>query len=682
MLALPHSLRAAPARRGQPAAAARGLLACRTHALGAVSFLLAAALDLVRLGQAGYGNLYYAATVRSMLSGWHALFYAAFDPGGFVSVDKPPLGFWLQAASARLLGFSALSLLLPQALAGVLAVAVLYTLVGRAYGLLAGGLAALFLALTPISVATNRNNTIDSLLVLAVLLAAGALGRAVERGQLRWLLLAAGTLGLGFNIKMLQALLVLPAFWLAYLVAAPGSWRRRIAHLACASGVLGAVALVWAVAVDLTPAAARPYVGSTAHNSVLELIVWHNGLSRVLPGQPLFPGAGPADAMAGGLAADRPAARSPVASGAPEAAAAAFAGPGGIGAPGPLRLLARPLGGQIGWLLPLAALSLLLLVGLAWRGHLTLRQRQALWLWGGWLLTVVGFFSATRQFQPYYLVMLSPAVAAVAAIGLATLWQAYRGRAWLGWLLPPLLLAGVLAEGRLLADYPEWSAWLAPPSAALSLGSAAALLVARRRAWRHGRWARLAAGALGGGVLALLLAPGVWAALPGWHGDSPRPIAGPEVLRQPGWASAPAAARLIEFLTQHRDGARFLVATLNANTAAPLILATGAPVMAVGGFSGSDPILTPEQFAAHIAAGAVRYALFPAPTEPAGGPWAFGPARQQALVEWAYTHCMSVPREQWEDVAPADGPARLPGRRVGGVGGALTLLDCGAAASP
>ena len=167
--------------------------------------LIAAFCDFFQLQQNGYGNLYYAAAIRSMLESWHNFFFVSFDPGGFVTVDKPPLGFWIQAASAKLFGFSGFSILLPEALAGVASVLVLYALVRRIFGPAAGLLAALFLAITPVSVVTNRNNTIDSLLVLTVLLGAYAVSRAAEQGSLRWLLLCAVLVGLGFNIKMLES---------------------------------------------------------------------------------------------------------------------------------------------------------------------------------------------------------------------------------------------------------------------------------------------------------------------------------------------------------------------------------------------------------------------------------------------------------------------------------------------
>src|SRR5438552_18193194 len=243
----------------------------------AVVMLISLFMNFYQLGQNGFGNLYYAAAIRSMLDNLHNFFFVAFDPGGFVSIDKPPLGFWLQAASAKIFGFTPFSIFLPQALAGVLSVLLLYYLVRRHFGVVAGLLAALALAISPISVLTNRNNTIDSTLVLVMLLGAWAVLRAAESGKLRWLLLCAGFVGLGFNIKMLEAYLVVPAFGLLYLLAAPRSIWARIGHLALAALLMLTISLSWAVAVDLTPAANRPYVGSSQTHSEISLPLGSNG---------------------------------------------------------------------------------------------------------------------------------------------------------------------------------------------------------------------------------------------------------------------------------------------------------------------------------------------------------------------------------------------------------------------
>src|ERR687886_1158479 len=211
-------------------------------ALAAV-LLLSAFLNLFRLTNAGYGNTYYAAAVKDMLTSWHNFFFVSFD-AGFVTVDKPPLGLWIQAASAYLFGFDGVSLLLPEALAGVLSVALLYQLVRRVFGPVAGLVAALALAVTPVAVAVEHTNNSDGLLVLTVLIGAWAVIRAVETGRLRWLLVGVAVVGLGFNIKMLEAYLVLPAFYLLYFLASPVSWRRRFVHLGAATVVLAVVLAV------------------------------------------------------------------------------------------------------------------------------------------------------------------------------------------------------------------------------------------------------------------------------------------------------------------------------------------------------------------------------------------------------------------------------------------------------
>src|SRR2546429_4149176 len=243
--------------------------------------LISVFMNFFQLGQNGFGS-YYPPAVRSMMDNWHDFFFASYDPGGFVTIDKPPVGFWLQVISAKIFGFTPFSVLLPQALAGVLSVLLLYFLVRRHFGVVAGLLAALALALSPISIVTNRNITIDSTLALTLLVGAWAVLRAAETGRLRWLLLSAVIVGIGFNIKMLEAYLVVPALGLLYLLAAPRSIRKRIGHLALAGLVLLVVSFSWIVAVDLTPASQRPYVDSTQNNSELSLALGYNGIDRLL----------------------------------------------------------------------------------------------------------------------------------------------------------------------------------------------------------------------------------------------------------------------------------------------------------------------------------------------------------------------------------------------------------------
>src|SRR5579884_2716908 len=335
-------------------------------ALGAI-LLLSIFMDFFLLGQNGYGNFYYAAGVRSMLDSWHNFFFISFDPGGFVSIDKPPLGFWLQALSAKLFGFTPFSLFLPQAISGVLAVALLYYLVRRHFGEIAGLTAALVLAVTPISVLTNRNNTIDGTLALVLLLAAWALIHAAETGRLRWLLLSSVFVGIGFNIKMAEAYLVLPALALTYLLCAPLKTQTRIWHLLVALGVMLVISLSWAIVVDLTPITQRPYVGSTPDNSALILALGYNGVGRLRIG----------GINSGGRVNALDIVHETILQ---------------VTQSNPLRLFNITLGGQIAWLLPIALLGT---VALIWQKRFNFQQDRlslGLILWGGWLLTMAAFF--------------------------------------------------------------------------------------------------------------------------------------------------------------------------------------------------------------------------------------------------------------------------------------------------
>ncbi len=242
---------------------------------------LGAFLRFYELGAHSIGNTYYAATVKSMLTSWSNFFFGAFEPGGSVTVDKPPLGFWIESLSAALLGINGFSLALPNALAGVGSIALLYHLVKKQISTAAALIAALTLAVVPITIATERNNTIDGMLVFVLLLAVWAVWKSVESGKLRYLLLGAFIVGLGFNIKMLQAYMILPALYALYFFGAKKGWLTRIWHLGAATLLLVVVSLSWAIAVDLTPAENRPFIGSSEDNSVLELIIGHNGLSRL-----------------------------------------------------------------------------------------------------------------------------------------------------------------------------------------------------------------------------------------------------------------------------------------------------------------------------------------------------------------------------------------------------------------
>src|SRR5215208_506337 len=603
---------------------------------------LSAFLDLSRLTSEGYGNVYYAATVKDMLDSWHNFFFASYD-AGFVSVDKPPLGFWIQAASAYLLGFHEWSILLPQALAGVLSVSLLYYLVGRSFGPVAGLLAALALALTPISVATDRSNNLESLLALTVLLAAWAFILAAETGRLRWLLVGALVVGVGFNIKMLEAFLVLPAFYLLYLVAAPVGWQRRMIHLGLATVVMVAASLPWVVAVDLTPAGQRPYVGSSSFNTETDLIVGWNGVERVV-----------------GHDKD-------------------------VGDPGPLRLLNRQLAGQIGWLLPLAIVGLVVASWRSWQGRprLPLRQQrqQALVLWGTWFISLVVFFSVAGDWDPYYLAMLAPAVGALVGVGVVALWDDYLSPGWRGWLLPLTLLGTASLQLHILAHYPHWSHWLAPTIVILCLAAAASFLVTRLRPRLRISGYPLALAAISSvGLLALLLGPATWAASTDWYGAETRsptagPQAGPSETSSRFGSDGSEVAPMVDYLEANQGDATYLVAAIDSGVASPIILNTDEPVIDFGGFEGRDPVFSIKRLAGLVNHGSVRFFIIKerdikhvAQLDTARGQLKLGEqvprleqlphlkARLKVLedihemkeVRWITDNCEQVPQELWQ----------------------------------
>jgi 4-amino-4-deoxy-L-arabinose transferase-like glycosyltransferase len=560
-----------------------------------IVLVLSAVLRLWRLEANGFGTEYYAAGVRSALQGGALLFYNAFDPAGFLSLDKPPVAFWIQAAFAKLLGFSGWTIHLPQALAGVGSVALLYRLVRRPFGIAAGTIAALLLALMPVAVAIDRSNNTDSWLILFLLLAAWA----ALRGRGGSLVLAMALLGVAFNVKMLAALVCGPALLVGWWAAGTLTLRRRLEWMAAAAVTLAIVSLSWSVAFDLTPRDRRPYAGSTQSNSMLELAVAHNGLERFVLAPPAEPRAVPAlpfelyDAV-------------PV---------------------GALRLATPRLATQFAWLLPLS------LIGLFLVRHRD-RIDASLVLWGVWLFTYgIVFSTAGGIFHLYYLSTLGPPVAALAGLGAIRLWR--RGPGWLA------IGLGLCAAWQLYlaGESLGWmSPWLAAP--------AVAILVALFTLVRGKRPPALVGGA------ALLVLPAAWAlsalfspgnltlpsaSLARWLGlDDGR---GPVLSRN--YVALSSDPKLLDFLTEHRDGARFIVAAPTTILAAPVIARTGLPAMAFGGFFGNEPILTVEAFAEKVRRGEVRYALLGGLTRP------------NPITRWVRDNGTLVAPSEWLSTSPA-----------------------------
>jgi 4-amino-4-deoxy-L-arabinose transferase-like glycosyltransferase len=631
--------------------------------------VLAAGLRLWRIGHNGFGLDYYAAGVRSMTGSWHNFFFNAFDPTGFVSLDKPPVAFWVQVAAAKLFGFSGPSILVPQMLEGTASVALLYHLVRRRFGAPAGLLAALFLALTPVAVAVDRSCNTDSCLLLVLLLAAWLVIGAAETGS--WLMLFVGmaVLGIGFNVKMLAAFVVLPGFALVYLAGDPAAWRARLVQLAVGGAVLASVSLSWITAYDLTPPDERPYAGSSADNSMFELAVGHNGLERFVrhrhggaEGDDATPPANAAPTARRGRAADHVPA-------------------------GPLRLADRHLASQTGWLFPLAIIGLLAaspgLIGAPARDP----RRLSLLLWSVWGATCIIVYSAAGGiFHAYYTLPLAAPLSALAGIGIVALWRRFRATESIALSLPLALVITVLWQayieygylGRADESAPggDWRLWLYGVLIGGTLLGAAGLLVTHLRQGQDGRaaWRPLALSAVAVGLVSLLVTPAAWALSTVMErGNVGFPAADLMLLtpqaddarRNHGGSVWPIEEKLAAYLQTQLHGERYLLATSDARAAAPIIVHTGQPVLAMGGYSGNDPILVPDDLAKLVAAHQLRFVLLTAPLNLVGG----REDLPSPLADWVRAHGRPIDPALWRP-SPAEvehvlDPAILGARRAG-----------------
>lgn len=619
-----------PRGRAVPRAAARNQAPLRARLELAALILGTTVLYLWNLGASGWANAFYSAAAQAGSQDWTAWFFGSSDAANAITVDKPPAALWITGLSVRFFGLNSWSILVPQALMGVAAVWLVYLAVRRAAapatgdprlahrgGLLAGAV----MALTPVAVLMFRFNNPDALLVLLMTAAAYAVLRAIQDARVRWLLLAGVLLGFGFLTKQLQVLLVVPGLAAAYLLAAPAGLGKRVLHLAGAGAAMVVAAGWWLAAVELIPAEKRPYIGGSQTNSILELTLGYNGLGR-LNGEET----------------------------------GSVGGGNGWGTPGLLRLFNSEFGGQIAWLLPSV---LILACALLWIGRQAPRTdavRASVVIWGLWVLvTGLTFSFMAGIIHPYYMVALAPGIAGLAGLGGILLWQR---RARPAAALP--LAAAVAAAGsmafQLLGRSPAYLPWLRWAVLIAALAAAALLLAARVPDTRHG--AAVAGTAQSGTapsgtaqvrkalqrttaaltVAAVLAAPlayslttaatahagAIVSAGPSATGAARGNPGGPG-LRGPGMRGAggttgpggggmggllgtsmPSSA-LVAALQADAGSFTWAAAVVGSNNAAGYQLATELPVMAVGGFNGTDPAPTLAQFQQLVADGRIHY---------------------------------------------------------------------------
>ncbi|MEV6173062.1 glycosyltransferase family 39 protein [Streptomyces sp. NPDC051954] len=569
------------------------------------------------LGASGFGNEFYAAAAQAGGENWKAAFFGASDAGNSITVDKPPLALWPMDISVRLFGLGSWQILAPEALMGVATVGVLYAAVRRLYGPAAGLLAGALLALTPVAALMFRFNNPDALLTLLVVCALYCFQRALEGHRaVRWMILTGVCFGLGFLVKTLQAWLILPALTLVYLVCAAQPLTRRIGHVLLAGAAIVLSSGWWVALVELWPADSRPYVGGSTNNSFLDLTLGYNGLGRITGDGGKGGGGGGGGASSSSM---------------PGGNGGGGAGNGGE-AGGITRMFDDALGSQISWLLPAALILLVAALVATRRAARTDLQRAGFLAWGGALVSTAVIFSfMSGTFHEYYTVALAPYIAALAAMGTVLL-RRLRGRAPAAVPAEAVLAATVATTAVwafiLLGRAEGWSAQLRWPVLIVGLSAAAVMSLARLLPRPLPR--RLLVGATGLALAAVLAGPAsyTWATVTTAH-TGQTPLAGPASVSdeqghggptgggRPGTTKGGSGSKLggIDAVTPQlramllKDAQAYtwVAATVASDNQTWLQLATGKPVMPIGGFGGADPAPTLARFKQYVAEGQIHY---------------------------------------------------------------------------
>ncbi|MFF4484886.1 glycosyltransferase family 39 protein [Streptomyces sp. NPDC001544] len=656
-------------------------------------------------------NSFYSAAVYSGTKSWEAWFFGSLDAGNFITVDKPPFALMIMSLSCRILGYGTWQMMAPEIAAALGTIWILHASVKRVFGHAAAAIAALVLALTPITVAIDRDNNPDTVLVFLMVAGAALALRATRDGRLLPLLGSAVCFGLAFNTKMLQGYIALPAVFAVYVYASRLGRRKKAVNLALAAVALAVSSFWWATAVSLVPADDRPYIGGSTDGSAWNLIMGYNGLGRVFGGE----GNGGGGGGGGGT----------------------FAGTAGIG-----RMFNDILGGQISWLIPFAAIACvggLVLCGRAPRTDLT---RAALVLWGGWLgLHYLTFAMAEGTMHPYYTTALAPGIAALTGGGGVMLWRAFRGgdARW-SWVLPAgLAVTGVWAV-VLLRRASGWNTWLWPAVGGLMVLAVVGLFV-----FRSGNRARLLAASVAAAIVAALAGPTAYAASPAFASSGgggmggTNPTAGPSTgnggpggggpgggrggfaggpgggmpggTRQGGQAGgelpgggqpgqmtpgggeipeggAPggqaagqpgeqggelpggrrggfggggmagmggADSGLVSYLEKHQDGAKWLLAVSDSQSAGQLIISTGKPVISMWGFTGSDQAMTLAKLKELVKKGELHYIQL------GGGGMGGNSSLDQQITAWVEKNGTAVKESAYGKSSSSSTPSRSTG---------------------
>lgn len=538
-----------------------------------------AALYLWNITINGMGNQFYAAAAQAGSRNWEALLFGSLDAQNFITVDKPPLSQWVMGLSGRLFGFSSASMLIPEALMAVGAVALTYAAVARLTNRWAGLLAGAALALTPVAVLMFRFNNPDAAMVLLMTAAAYCTIRALERTGLRWMALAGAAVGLAFLAKMLEGVMVAPALAAAYLLAARVPMRTRVLHLAGSAAAFVASAGWFVVLTLLWPASARPYLAGSTDDNFMNLVLGYNGFARV-------------------LGRNHPALPDPTGT----ATAESFRGFGSA-SPTPLRLVSGEFGYEIGWLLPTALMAAVLVVAARGRAPRTDAVRAGAVLFGGWLLIDALVLTLMHgMVHPYYSLSIAPPVAAMFALGVQQLWErreSVRYRVAFAMLLvgTGAVVWWILNRNARWQPVLHWTVLLVTVVVALLLLSGRVL---------HGR---AGAAVLGVAVVAVLAGPAAYAVATVQNPHSGGgPLVGPVQAGRHGgglWNLSTDSPEL-DAMLEGTDTA-WSAAIDRSSSAAGLELSTGTSVMAIGGFSGIDPTPTLSQFQADVAAHRVGY---------------------------------------------------------------------------